>query len=71
MATLAEVVGASVNNDGAAEDALGTDQLDELVADRALGVALAVSLEVAQVTDVALLILGGTVGLAVGVDCHV
>jgi hypothetical protein len=32
------------------------------------GVTLSISLEVAQVTDVALLILGGTVGLAEGVD---
>ena len=71
VATLAKVVGASVDNNGAAEDALGTDQLDELVANGALGIALAVSLEVAQVTNVALLVLGGTVGLAVRVDCHV
>jgi hypothetical protein len=71
VATLAEIIGTSVDNDGAAEDALGADQLDELVADGALGIALAVSLEVAQVTNVALLVLGGTVGLAVRVDCHV
>lgn len=69
VATLAEVIGASVDNDGAAEDALGADQLDELVGDGALGVALAVGLEVAQVTNVALVILRGTVGLAVRVDC--
>lgn len=70
MATLAEVISASVDNDGAAEDALGADQLDELVGDGALGVALSIGLEVAQVTNVALVILGGTVGLAVRVDCQ-
>ena len=61
-------VGAGVDDDGAAEDALGADQLDELVGDGALGVALGVGLEVAQVTDVALGVGGGAVGLVVGVD---
>ena len=66
---LAEVVGAGVDDDGAAEDALRADQLDELVRDGALGVALGVGLEVAQVADVALAVGGGAVGLVVGVDC--
>ena len=65
---LAEVVGAGVDDDGAAEDALRADQLDELVRDGALGVALGVGLEVAQVADVALAVGGGAVGLVVGVD---
>lgn len=68
VAALAEVVGAGVDNDGAADDALGANQLDEGVLDGALGVALAVGLDVAQVTDVAGLVGRGTVGLAVGVD---
>jgi hypothetical protein len=67
---LAEVVGAGVDDDGAAEDALRADQLDELVRDGALGVALGVGLEVAQVADVALAVGGGAVGLVVGVDCE-
>lgn len=67
--TLAEIVGAGVDDNGAAEDALGADQLDELVRDGALGVALGVGLEVAQVADVALAVGGGAVGLVVGVDC--
>jgi hypothetical protein len=71
VATLAEVVSAGVDNNGAAENTLRADQLDELVADGALGIALTVGLEVAQVTNVALLVLGGTVGLAVRVDCYV
>ena len=66
---LAEVVSAGVDDDGAAEDALGADQLDVLVRDGALGVALGVGLEVAQVADVALAVGGGAVGLVVGVDC--
>ena len=65
---LAEVVSAGVDDDGAAEDALGADQLDELVRDGALGVALSIGLEVAKVTDVALAVGGSTVGLVVRVD---
>ena len=52
-----------------ADDAVLTDELNQLVSDGALCVALAVGLEVTQVTDVADLVLGGTVGLVVGVDC--
>jgi hypothetical protein len=52
-----------------ANDTLWADQLDELVLDGALGVTLAVGLEVTQVTDVTLLIGWSTVGLGVWVDC--
>jgi hypothetical protein len=69
VSALAKVVSAGVHNDGAANNALGANQLDQLVSDAALGIALAVSLEVTQVTDVALVVLGSTVGLVVGVDC--
>lgn len=69
VATLAQVVGAGVDDNGAADDALGADQLDKAVLDRALGVALGIGLDVAEVTDVAVRIAGGTVGLAMGVDC--
>ena len=51
-----------------AKNALSTDQLNKLVLLGANGVTLSIGLEVAQVTDVTLLILGGTVGLAEGVD---
>lgn len=51
-----------------ADDALGPDELDVLVRHGALGVALAVRLDVAEVTNVAVLVGRGTVGLAVGVD---
>ena len=51
-----------------ANDALGSDQLDELVGDRALAIALGVGLEVAKVTNMAVLVGWGTVGLAVRVD---
>jgi len=69
VSTLSEIVGTGVDNDGAAEDALGTDQLDELVGDGALSIALAVGLEVAEVTNVTLAVGRSTVGLAVGIDC--
>lgn len=51
-----------------ANDALGANELDQLVLDAALGVALAVGLEVAEITDVTLLVAGGAVGLVVRVD---
>lgn len=51
-----------------ANNALGANELDKGVLDRALRVALGIGLNVAEVTNVALLVGGGTVGLAVGVD---
>ena len=68
MSALAEVISSSVDDNGTANDALGADQLDQLVCDTSLRIALTISLEVAQVTDVALLVLGGTVCLVVGVE---
>lgn len=50
-------------------NALRADQLDKRVADGALGVTLAISLDVAEVTHMTGLVRRGTVGLAVGVDC--
>lgn len=69
VAALAQIVGAGVHDDGAAEHALGPDELDVLVGDGALGVALAVGFEVAEVADVALAVGGGAVGFGEGVDC--
>ena len=54
-----------------ANDGLGADELDEVVSHGALGVTLSIGLEVAEITDVADLVLGGTVVLAVGVDWYV
>ena len=68
VAALAQVVGAGVDDDGAADDALGTDELDVLVVDGALGVALAVRLDVAEVAHVASLVRRAAVRLAVRVD---
>lgn len=58
-----------MHDDGAAEDALGADELDLLVLDGALGVALGVGFEVAEVADVAFRVGGGAVGFREGVDC--
>lgn len=55
-----------------ANDAVGANQLDKGVSDRALGVALAISLQVSEVTDVSLLVRRSTVGLVVRVDyCYI
>ena len=43
------------------------DELDQAVTVIALGVSLAIGLEVAKVTNMADLVAGGTVGLAMGV----
>ena len=51
-----------------AENALSTDQLDKLVLLGANSVTLGIGLEVTEVTDVTLRVLGSTVGLAKGVD---
>lgn len=69
VTTTAKVVSTGVDDEGTAENALSTEQLHELVFLGANGVTLSVGLEVAQVTNVTLGVLGSTVGLAVGVDC--
>lgn len=51
-----------------AEDALGANQLHQLVLGGADGVTLSIGLEVTEVTNVAVGISGSTVGLAEGVD---
>ena len=51
-----------------AKDALGANQLDQLVLGAANGIALSIGLEVTQVTDVAVGVGGSTVALAEGVD---
>lgn len=51
-----------------ANNRLRANQLDVLVLDRALGVTLGISSDVAKVTNVAVLVGGSTVGLVVGVD---
>lgn len=68
MAAPAEVVDSGVDDDGTADDALGADQLDELVLDGTAGVALRVRVEVAEVANVAVLVARGAVLLVVGVD---
>lgn len=47
---------------------MGANELDVVVGHGALGVALVIGLEVAEVTNVALVVGGSTVGLAMRVD---
>lgn len=51
-----------------AQNTLGTNQLNKPVLHGADGVTLGIGLDVTKVTDVALLVVGSTVGLAEGVD---
>lgn len=70
VSALAEIVSAGVHHNRTSEHALRADELDHLVGDGALGVALAVGLEVAQVADVAVRVGWGAVLLVVGVDWY-
>jgi hypothetical protein len=54
-----------------ANDALGSDELDQLIRNTSLRVALAISLEVTQVTNVADLVGRSAMILAVGIDYRV
>jgi len=53
-----------------AEDRLRANQLDKLVLDTALDISLTISLEIAQVSDMAFLIRRGSVVLAVRIDWY-
>jgi len=57
-----------VDDNSTADNALWTDQLNKLVLDRALAIALSIGLEVAKVTNVTDLVGRGTVCLAMGVE---
>ena len=52
-----------------AEDALLANQLDEGITDAALAIALSIGLEVAEITNVALVVCWGSMSLAERVDC--
>lgn len=52
-----------------ANNALRSNKLDQLVCYRALAITLTIGLEVAKVTNMALLVGGSTVVLVEGVDC--
>ena len=68
MASLAQIIGARVNDNGTAQDTLRSDQLHKLVRNGALGVALGICLEVAQVTHVPDIVIWCPMLFAVWVD---
>jgi len=68
VGTSTKVISSSVDNDGSSNDALRADEFDELVGDTALGIALAISLDVAKIAYMADLICWCTVGLAEWVE---
>lgn len=63
--SLAEIIGTRMHDDGTAQHALLSDQLDEAVLDAALAIAVAVGCKVSEVADVADLIGWCTVGVNV------
>ena len=61
VSTLAQIIGTRVHDNCTAENTFRANQLHLGILDAALAVALAIGLEVAEVTDVTLAIRGGTV----------
>lgn len=70
MSALAQIISASMHDNGPSQHALRPNQLDLLVRDGALGVALAVGFEVAEVADMAFTIGRGPVGFGERIDCR-
>ena len=70
VASLSEIVGTGVNDNGTANDAAWSNELDELVVGRAFRVALSISLEVAKIAYVTVAVLWCAMLLAVWVDCR-
>lgn len=68
VAALTQVVGATVDNHRSANDRVGTKQLHQKVLSGALGHARSVGGDVAQVANVSVVVLWGTVGLGEGVE---
>lgn len=66
--TLAKIVGTSVDDNGSANDAVRANQLDKRISDGTLGIALAVSLNVSEITNVTGLVRRSTVGLVMRVE---
>jgi hypothetical protein len=69
VSALAQIISTAMHDNGTSQHALRANQLDQLVCDGALGVALAIGLEVAQVSHMAVVVGWGAVLLAVWVDC--
>jgi hypothetical protein len=57
-----------VDNNGSANNAVGTNQLDERISNGTLGIALAISLNVSEITNVTSLVRRSAVGLVVRVE---
>lgn len=68
VAALSKVICAGVHDHSTADDTLRADQLDELVRCGALCVALSVSLEVAEISDMAVAVVWCTVFLVFWVN---
>ena len=68
VATLTKIIGSAVHDDSAAKNALWADELDVLVGNGPLSIALAVGLVIAQVTNVALGVRRRTVLFSMRVD---
>jgi len=68
IAALAEVVSSGMDNNSSTDNALGTDNLDQWIGHGTLRVALAISLDVTKVADMAVLVRRRAVALAMRVE---
>lgn len=68
MTTLSKIISTSVDNDSSSEDAVRSNQRNLAVGNSTLGDTGAVSGDVSEVTDMAVLVRWGTVGLSEGVE---
>lgn len=68
MPSLAQIIGTGMHDESPTKHAFRSDQLDELIGNGALGIALAVCFVVAEIADVADVVGGGAVFFGEGVD---
>ncbi len=68
MPPLAQIIGTGMHHNRASKHTLRPNQLDMLIRNRILSITLPIRREVAQVTDVTLVVLGCAVGFAEGVE---
>jgi len=68
VATLAEIIGIGVDHNGAPYDAVGAEQRDLRIGDVDLRGTVAARLNVAQISQVTILVGGSSVLLAIGVE---
>lgn len=68
MSTESEIINTLVDNNGASNDGVGSNELQLLIVHLENGLAVSISLNVTEITGVADLGVGGTMGQTMGVE---